>query len=121
MNSFAALALAGHALQFALVSGDAIAHPRHLALKLAQAVAAGHHLLLGVAALGLQLVQQRRQRLDLAAKLRHRAFLRRQRASKLLDLALHLAQVALHLQRTFGQLFAAGHGHVVEALAGERR
>ena len=44
-----------------------------------------------------------------------------QRLFQFSELAQHIAQLALHRERPFRALLAAGHGHVVEALTGLRK
>ena len=105
------------ALQFALVGGEPLAHARHLAFELAQRVLGGHGLPLGLALLVFQPLQQAGQFGDLAAQRGDAGFLLAHGAFQFAHLEQHVAQFALHRERTLAALLAAGDGHVVEALA----
>ena len=96
---------------------QALADSRDLGFQLLQHVAGRHGLLFGLALFAFQPVQQGSEVLDFAAQSEHAHFFVAQRLFQFSELAQHVAQFALHRQRTFRALLAAGHGHVVEAFA----
>ena len=80
-------------------------------------MAGRHGLLFRFALFVFQAVQQGSEVLDFAAQSQHPHFFVAQPLFQFSELAQHIAQLALHGERAFGALPAAGHGHVVEAFA----
>ncbi len=108
------------ALEFAFVSGKPLTHARHFAFQLAQGVFGGHGLTLGLALLVFETLKQVSEFSDIAAQRRDVSFLLADGALQFTHLEQHLAQLALHRQRTLAALLAAGNGDVVEAFTGLR-
>src|SRR6266446_6846901 len=78
----------------------------------------GHRLLLGIALLIFQAIEQGSVLLDFAPQGESEHFLLAQRSLQLFEQTQHVAQFALHRERSLAALLAARHRHVVETFPG---
>ena len=120
-SAFLLGALGRKSLQFQLATLQPLAHPAHLGIKLLQHVARRHRLLFRFALLALQPVEQGSESLISRPRVSTRVSSSRSALLQLFQLTHHVAQFALHRERTFAALLASGDGHVVEALAGSAK
>ena len=111
------LAFCRKPLQFAFADRDSFADPRHLPVQLAQQMSGGHRLRLGFAFLLFQAIEQGSVLFNFAPQSDREHFLLAQSPLQFFEQTQHVAQLALHRERSLASLLAAGDGHVVEALA----
>ena len=78
-------------------------------------------LMFGFALFAVEAVEQGSEFFDFAAQGEHTHFFVAQGAFQIFELAQDFAQFALHRQRAFGALLAAGDGDVVKAFARLRK
>ena len=81
---------------------------------------AGHRLLLALALFVFEALQQGSHLGDFLAEHHHARLAIAQRTFYVFQMSHHVAQFALERKRSLAALLAAGHGHVVEALAALR-
>ena len=93
-------------------------HPRHLRVQLPQHVSRRHGLLLGFALFIFQSLEQGSELADFPSQRQYAQLFRPQRLFQFRHRPQHIAQLALHRQRTFRPLLPARHRHIVKTFAG---
>src|SRR5579862_9051135 len=95
---------------------NTLAYPRHLPVQLLQQVSRRHRLLLCLALLAFEAVEQGSVFPDFASQRERQNLFFAQRVLQFIEQPHHIAKFTLHRKRTLTALLAAGNGHVVEAL-----
>ena len=79
-----------------------------------------HRLMFSLALFAFEAFEQGSEFIDFPAQGQDSRLFVTQATLKIIELAKHVAQLPLHRERSFGALFAAGDGDVMEAFAGLR-